>query len=287
MPTLSNRLLLTAASLTSKTWGIAAAVLPEKLEIDDNRSLWVSQTPDYRPNPPLREHITADLAIIGGGFTGVSTAYHFSERYPDKRVVLLEAKSLANGASGRNGGLMLNWLAVEGGYSPEMTARIYRTTHAAIDMIRAIIERHQLPVSHRAGGVLTLFTDAQRAEAAHAEAEYHQSIGIPTQYLDSAALAGRLRAQGAHGAQIDPNAGQINGAQLVRGLRRVLLERGVNLRGHARPQDPRGEQIALTTPGGGCAPEPSSSPPTATPASLATSATRCSRCTRTSTPPPR
>ena len=41
-----------------------------------------------------------DLAIIGGGFTGVSTAYHFSRRFPEKGVVLLEAGALANGASG-------------------------------------------------------------------------------------------------------------------------------------------------------------------------------------------
>lgn len=250
MPTLSNRLLLTASSLAAKTWAVAAH-FPERLEIDDNRSLWVSETPDYRPNPPLSQNISADLAIIGGGFTGVSTAYHFSQRYPEKRVVLLEAKSLANGASGRNGGLMLNWLAVEGGYSPEMTARIYQTTHAAIDMIRAIIERHQLPVSYRADGTLTLYTDAQRAEAAHAEAEYYQTLGIPEQFLDSAALAGKLRAQGAHGALFDPNSGQINGAQLVRGLRPVLIERGVEIyEGTPVLKIREGGEITLTTPNG-------------------------------------
>ncbi|MCA9981378.1 MAG: hypothetical protein KDD89_11105, partial [Anaerolineales bacterium] len=47
----------------------------EKLEIDENRSLWASYTPDYVPAPALREDITADVAIIGGGYTGISTAY--------------------------------------------------------------------------------------------------------------------------------------------------------------------------------------------------------------------
>ena len=92
MPTLANRLLLTAANLTSKTWPVAARLFPETLEIDDNQSLWIAQTGAYQPNPPLTQTITADLAIIGGGFTGVSTAYHFSQRYPDKHVVLLEIK---------------------------------------------------------------------------------------------------------------------------------------------------------------------------------------------------
>ncbi len=249
MPTLSNRLLLTAANLTAKTWGIAAVVFPEKLEIDDNQSFWVSQTPDYHPNPPLREDITADLAIIGGGFTGVSTAYHFSQRYPDKRVVLLEAKSLANGASGRNGGLMLNWTALMGDYDAELIARIYQTTQAGIQMIRAIIERHQLAVTYRVDGTLTLYTDAQRAEAAHAEVEYYQSLGIPEQYLDSAALAHKLPARGAYGAVLDPNSGQINGAQLVRGLRPVLLERGVEIyEGTPVLKIREGSEITLTTP---------------------------------------
>jgi hypothetical protein len=46
----------------------------EKLEIDENRSVWASYTPDYRPNPPLTGEETADLCIIGGGYTGISTA---------------------------------------------------------------------------------------------------------------------------------------------------------------------------------------------------------------------
>lgn len=250
MPTVSDRLLLSAANLASKTWAIAGR-FPERLEIDDNRSLWASQTPDYRPNPPLKQSIRADLAIIGGGFTGISTAYHFSQRYPNKRVVVLEAKSLANGASGRNGGLMLNWLAVGGDYGDELTARIYRTTHAAIQMIRDLIAEHQLSVSCRADGTMTIFTNAQRAEAAHAEAEYLQTLGIPEQFLDSAALAQKMRMRGAHGALFDPNSGQINGAQLVRSLRPVLLARGVEIyEGTPVTKIREGSEITLTTPNG-------------------------------------
>src|SRR5664279_1340024 len=178
MPTLANRLLLTAANLTSKTWPLAARLFPETLEIDDNKSLWIAQTGEYQARPALRGSVSVDLAIIGGGFTGTSTAYHFSQRYPDKRVVLLEAKSLANGASGRNGGLMLNWLAITGDYGAELTARIYQTTNAGIQTIEDIIARHNLPVTYRKDGTVTVYTDAKRAEDAHAEVEYYQSLGI-------------------------------------------------------------------------------------------------------------
>ncbi len=226
---LSERLLLGTTRLASKTWPIAKRIFPEALEIDDNRSLWVSQTPDYQPTSPLRENISADLVIIGGGFTGTSTAYHFSRRYPEKRIVLLEAKTLANGASGRNGGMMLNWMPSMYGYSPEMTRRIYDMTWAGIQTIIDIIQRHQLPVSYRLDGTLTAYTDSHRAEAAQEEAELHQQIGIPMQFLDASALKQKLNLQSAYGAVLDPNSGQINGAQLVRALRPILQEQGVEI----------------------------------------------------------
>src|SRR5687768_13060353 len=181
---LSARLLKAASGAASLTWPLAARLFPEQMEIDENQSLWTSQTPDYRPGEPLRDSITADLAIIGGGFTGTSTAYHFSRRYPDKRVVLLEAKSLGNGASGRNGGMMLNWLSDGVDYGGEMMRRIYDTTHAGIEMIVGNIREHSLPVSYRCDGTLTLYTDSARAEHAHEGVERLNAAGIPLRYLN-------------------------------------------------------------------------------------------------------
>ncbi len=229
MTPLTTQLLLTASRLASLTTPIASRIFREKLEIDDSQSLWTSETLDYQPMPMLRENTSADLVIIGGGFTGVSTAYHFSQRYPEKRVVLLEARTLANGASGRNGGLMLNWLAMSGDYGDELTARIYKMTAEGIQTIRDIITRHNLAVNQRFDGTITMYTDAERAESAHAEVEYRRSLGIPEEYFDSSELKRRLNVQHGYGAVYDPNTGQINGAQLVRGLRPVLLERGVEI----------------------------------------------------------
>lgn len=248
---LSSKFLFSAARLAAMSWPLAARIFPEKLEVDENISLWAQQTPDYRPGQPLRQSITADLAIIGGGFTGVSTAYHFSRRYPEKRVVLLEAKTLANGASGRNGGMMLNWVTGVTDHSPEMTKRIYDMTSAGIRTILDIIERHKLDVSYRTDGTITVYTDAQRAEAAHAEAEDHNRIGIPSQFLNAAALARKLNLQGTYGALLDPGTGQINGAQLVRGLRPVLVEQGVEIYENTPVLKIReGADITLTTPEG-------------------------------------
>ncbi len=245
------KLLMGTAQVASMTWPVASALFPEKLEVDDNQALWVRQSPPYTPGEPLRRTIDVDLAIIGGGFTGVSTAYHFSRRYPEKRVALLEAKSLANGASGRNGGMLLNWLSDHTGYSDDMLAKVYHMTSQGIQMMVDIIKEHNLDVSYRLDGTLHTYTDPARAEAAHAETEHLNTLGVPGKYLDSAALREKLNVQGVYGAVLDPGTGQINGAQLVRGLRPVLVAGGVEIyEGTPVLKIREGSTITLTTPEG-------------------------------------
>src|SRR5690242_16161413 len=100
---------------------------------DENQSAWTLGRP-YQAGEPLRGDVSADLAIIGGGFTGVSTALHVSARFPDKRVVLLEARALAHGASGRNGGLVLNWINGVNKTDPEVTRLTFEATKSGIDL---------------------------------------------------------------------------------------------------------------------------------------------------------
>ena len=69
---LLSRGLNASAKVASLAWPIAGRIFTETLEIDENRSVWAASTPDYQPGPPLTGETTADLAIIGGGFTGTS-----------------------------------------------------------------------------------------------------------------------------------------------------------------------------------------------------------------------
>lgn len=247
-PPLYLRMLEASAELTSKTWPLAARLLPERLEINENRSLWINKTPGYQPRPPLQGVIDVDLAIIGGGFTGTSTAYYVSRRFPQRRIALLEAHSLANGASGRNGGMMLNWVNGVDTSDPELTARIYQMTSAGIASIRAVIERHELAVDYRCDGTVILYTDPARAEAAHAAVEEQNAVGIPTRFLTAAELRRNLDVSRAYGAVLDPGTGQINGAQLVRGLRPVLEAQGVQIyEGTPVLRVKEGSMITLTT----------------------------------------
>ncbi|HRA66718.1 MAG TPA: FAD-binding oxidoreductase [Caldilinea sp.] len=250
-PSFTDRLMNASARLAAATWPLAGRLFRQRLEIDENRALWVDKTPGYRPRPPLQGVTQADVAIIGGGFTGASTAYHLSRRFPAQRIVLLEAATLANGASGRNGGMMLNWVNGYDDAAPELAARIYQTTGAGIEDICALIERHKLPVDYRRDGTVTIYTDPARAEAAHATVEAQNSIGIPTRFLASADLRKHLAVEHGCGAIFDPGTGQINGAQLVRGLAPVLEAQGVQIyEGSPVLKVHEGRTITLTTPQG-------------------------------------
>jgi glycine/D-amino acid oxidase-like deaminating enzyme len=60
----------------------------------------------------LRDSHKADVVIVGGGFTGLSAAYNIREKFPEKKIVILEGACCGYGASGRNGGfgIMINLL---------------------------------------------------------------------------------------------------------------------------------------------------------------------------------
>ncbi len=223
----------------------------ETLDIDENESVWASYMPEYEARPPLFGETTADLAIIGGGYTGISTAYHFSRRFPNKRVVILEAKKLANGASGRNGGMVLNWVYGMGDMSDETTAAVYSATKRTIDSIDGIINEHKLDVSYRLDGCLEVFTDEQRAAAAEAEVAHLNSIGVPVQFLDAGQVREKLGLQGVHGALFDASEGQLNGVQFIRELRPILEESGVEIYENTRvTKVEEGYTIKVSTNGG-------------------------------------
>jgi glycine/D-amino acid oxidase-like deaminating enzyme len=69
--------------------------------------LWLAEYGPYQPNAPLRGDLAVDVAIIGGGFTGMATARELKTEQPGLRVAVLEPEVVGYGASGRNGGFAM------------------------------------------------------------------------------------------------------------------------------------------------------------------------------------
>jgi len=217
---------------------------------DDNSAVWLVGAPADTPAPPLARDLDVDVAIIGGGFTGVSTAYRLSERFPKLGIALLEAKQLANGASGRNGGLVLNGITVKD-VDADLMAREHAITNRAIDDIEALIRDHSLPVRFRRAGCVHVATTAEAAEHAHAMTEQLVARGLPLRFLRGADLDDVLRLRGAHGAVFDPTEAMLVGVDLIRAMRPLLVAQGVQIYEGTRVTRVReGATIELATPGG-------------------------------------
>ncbi len=192
-------------------------------------SVWLAGETAYEPTRRLTGVRRADAAIIGGGFTGVSTAYHLSKRHPDKRTLILEAHELASGASGRNGGLVLTGLPGLHPKGPDEYRDHYQMSREGIDLIESIIRENSLPVPFRREGCLKVFTSQRRADIAAAETERRHAAGVPEEFLAGEVLDDWIRMRGAKGAILDPTAGQLNGARFIRSLRPILANRGVEI----------------------------------------------------------
>lgn len=215
--------------------------------VDDNRSAWLAELPPYEAGPALRGAITADVAIVGGGITGVSTAWHLAERFPSRRIVVLEARALAAGASGRNGGQVLNGINGVEPREREEALRVQAATSAGIDAVEALAGHSTLPCGFVRRGALEVCTTAASAEGGEERARTWASWGLPVRWLGREALG----IAGAHGAVLDTSAGRVNCAALVRGLRGPLAARGVTIyEGTPVVRVDEGEPLVLTTPGG-------------------------------------
>jgi glycine/D-amino acid oxidase-like deaminating enzyme len=211
---------------------------------DPNRSVWVAESAPPEPAPPLVGRLTTDVAIVGGGFTGVSSAWHLRQRQPGLGIALLEAGVLGQGASGRNGGQVLHWI---NGFEPKTEAelrRVHAATGAGIDIAEQLAARFAPPGTFRRQGALEVYTDARRAEGAAERVARLRAAGIPAEFLPES----RLGIHGAKGAVLDPLAGRLNGFALLQALRPVLREQGVALHEGTRVLRVRpGREIALET----------------------------------------
>ena len=186
-------------------------------------SFWHDTVPDdLTPRDPLPGDLVADVAIIGGGLTGLWTAYYLLEADPTLDIVVLEKNIAGYGASGRNGG----WCSA---LFPASTAALERRhgLNAALAMRRAMIATvgevgrvtaaEGIDCDFALGGTIAYARTAVQQLAARAEVAEAAHYGVD---------AIELRADG---GSFDPACARLHPAKLVRGLARVLESKGVRL----------------------------------------------------------
>lgn len=173
----------------------------------------------------------ADVVIVGGGLTGLWTAWYLLERAPGTRILVVEKEFAGFGASGRNGG----WCSA---LFPRSAASL-SAAHgrgAAVAMRRAMIEtvgevgraaeQAGIDCDYVRGGTIVYARSAVQERAAREEIAEAAAFGTdPLEWWD----ADRVRAADATGGAFDPNCARLHPAKLVRGLARALERRGVRI----------------------------------------------------------
>jgi len=185
--------------------------------------------------PPLRGSMSADVVIIGGGYTGMWTALRISELEPSARVVLLEADICGGGPSGRNGGFVTNWWdefpTLLERYGPIGARQMGEAIEAAVDDVGAFCATNGIDAWFTKAGSLLVSAAPAQDGAWDVAVESLRAHGLADKYvpLSAAEVAGRVRSPVFRDGVFMPGAATVQPAVLARGLRRVLLERGVTI----------------------------------------------------------
>jgi glycine/D-amino acid oxidase-like deaminating enzyme len=202
------------------------------------RSWWLREAlaaDPGEPAPPLKGRLNADVVIVGGGYTGMWSAYFLKERDPSVDVVLLEQDICGGGPSGRNGGF-LNGFWEELDLLSEMhgeakALEICRTAIESVDEIPAWGEKHDVDIWYRRGGDLGVASSPAQEGRWRESMETTRRLGVGDEYMELSApqVAERCRSPLFGAGVYAPNTAGVQPARLARGLRRVLLERGVRI----------------------------------------------------------
>jgi L-pipecolate oxidase len=207
----------------------AEAAPPERCEF----GVWEGTAPPPPPTRPLEGPLDTDVAIVGGGYTGLSTALHLTEA--GSPPVLLEAQEPGWGASGRNTGwLEPNWwlktpadmVKAHGAVSG---ARLSRWVASGPKRLETWIARYGLELELEQRGLLLATDRPEKAGALEAEARDWQALGVPNEYVDGPAIARHVPTSRYVGGLMLRDGLTLNPLALSRELARACLAGGTRI----------------------------------------------------------
>jgi glycine/D-amino acid oxidase-like deaminating enzyme len=168
--------------------------------------------------------LTADVAIVGAGFTGLWTAYHLRRDDPALRVAVVERETAGFGASGRNGGWCSALFPVRS-MAPAMRGPLADT----IDDIDAVCRAEGIDCDFAKHGFLELATTPAQLTRLRAPLPAAPAVGSSPHWLDADQAARLVRVPGALGGILDPQCAALHPLKLVRGLAAAAQRHGVEL----------------------------------------------------------
>ena len=202
------------------------------------RSWWLREAlaaESEPPRPPLNKDVSTDVVIVGGGFTGLWTAYFLTESHPSLGIVILEQDICGGGPSGRNGGFASGWWDELDGlialYGTQAAVRACRAISASIESIGRFCDAHGIDAWFKQAGYVFAATSPHHLAVCKEMIRVARDVGAAAEIreLGLEELRARCDSPAFLGGAFMKDGASVQPALLVRGLRRVLLERGVEI----------------------------------------------------------
>lgn len=210
---------------------------------------------DLTPRPALQRDRQVDVAILGGGFSGLWTAYHLLVQQPDLDIAIVEQEVVGFGASGRNGG----WASPRFPVDPHVMVRRFGTAVAretlmaidrAVHTIGDICAIEGIDAHYRQTGLLSIARSAGQVAALQSTLDTFRLLGLDTgmALLSAQATHERVHATHIHAGLYAPSGAAVHPARLVRGLARAVERRGATIYEKTQATDiQRGEKACIVT----------------------------------------
>jgi gamma-glutamylputrescine oxidase len=218
--------------------------------------------PEYPRDP--RARLRVDTAVIGGGLAGLSAAYHLLGRRPGARLVLLEARRIGAGASGRTTGLLgpgvgQSLAGLVRRWGPARARALYVATLRAVEDVGRLVARERIDCELAMTGQLVVARSPAGRDRLAAQGRLLRRLDLPGDVLDDEVLERLIRLPHARGGEARgpaalrlPVAGTLHPTKLLAGLARRVTERGGTILEESRVAAVgRGRPVRLELAGGG------------------------------------
>ncbi len=202
----------------------------------ENTSFWARDYGSYSPNPALKGERRVDVAVIGGGFTGLSTARELRALDGAASVAVLEAGVVGFGSSGRNGGFSMKLFGLEPEltklrWGPRRTIDAHHFSLKAVALVRELVETHGLDSDYRHTGMFRVSYAPGQLKRLEKTYALFQKLGVDgdMSFYDTRRMREEFHSDRYLGGIFESEAGIMNPCKHVRELKRLALDAGVEV----------------------------------------------------------